>query len=78
MTENKPYQQTSDDVEQVKWDAIRSTRSILLEEADNLVSTALDKGIEATKCRQYRQALRDIPQTHSDPDDVIWPEKPTV
>ncbi|MBM5036718.1 phage tail assembly chaperone [Vibrio parahaemolyticus] len=26
----------------------------------------------------YRQALRDIPQTYSNPDDVVWPEKPTI
>ncbi len=26
----------------------------------------------------YRQSLRDIPQTYPNPDDVIWPEKPTI
>lgn len=24
----------------------------------------------------YRQALRDLPQTYSDPDAVAWPEPP--
>ena len=24
----------------------------------------------------YRQALRDITETYSSPDDVVWPEKP--
>ncbi|UJX33021.1 phage tail assembly chaperone (plasmid) [Vibrio parahaemolyticus] len=27
---------------------------------------------------EYRQALRDIPQTYSNPDDVAWPVKPTI
>lgn len=26
----------------------------------------------------YRQELRDIPQTYSNPDDVVWPEKPSL
>lgn len=26
----------------------------------------------------YTQALADIPQTYSNPDDVIWPTKPTL
>lgn len=78
MTDKTPYQQTKEDVDQVKWNAIRSSRSILLKEADNLVSIALDKNEDATLFREYRQALRDIPQKYSEPDDVIWPEKPTV
>lgn len=27
---------------------------------------------------EYRQALRDIPQAYSNPDDVVWPVKPTL
>jgi len=34
-----------------------------------------DKKAEFTT---YRQLLRDIPQTYNNPDDVIWPEKPTI
>lgn len=26
----------------------------------------------------YRQALRDIPQNVGNPDDVVWPTKPTI
>ncbi|OBU32247.1 tail fiber assembly protein [Photobacterium kishitanii] len=26
----------------------------------------------------YRQALRDIPQTYDNPDDIVWPTKPTI
>lgn len=26
--------------------------------------------------RDYRDAIRDIPTTYEDPDDVVWPTKP--
>ncbi|HGF7152619.1 TPA: tail fiber assembly protein [Vibrio mimicus] len=26
----------------------------------------------------YRNRLRNIPQTYSDPDDVVWPTKPEI
>ena len=27
--------------------------------------------------KTYRQALRDVPQNNSDPDDITWPEEPS-
>jgi hypothetical protein len=27
--------------------------------------------------RVYRQALRDLPETITDPADILWPEPPT-
>ncbi|QUM91214.1 hypothetical protein HWV03_21830 [Moritella sp. 36] len=59
-------------------DSVKSVRSTLCKEADILVNTALDKGVDATPFRQYRQALRDIPQTFSDPEAVTWPVKPSL
>lgn len=72
------FHQESELANQTKWDDIRFTRSRLLVEADNLVNQALDKGCDVTEIRHYRQSLRDIPQTYDNPDDVVWPEKPTV
>lgn len=60
------------------WKAIKSIRKTLLVEADGLVNTAEDKGVDAAPYRQYRQALRDIPQTFSDPEAVTWPVKPSL
>lgn len=57
---------------------IRDERAGLLVEADNLVNRALDNNLDATPFRQYRQALRDIPQTFSDVQDVVWPQKPSL
>lgn len=59
-------------------DSVKSVRSTLCKEADNLVNSAQDKGLDTTAFRQYRQALRDIPQTFSDPEAVTWPVKPSL
>ncbi|MGF1716105.1 phage tail assembly chaperone [Photobacterium chitinilyticum] len=50
----------------------------LLKEADNLVNIAEDNDFDTAPFRQYRQALRDIPQTYSNPEDVVWPQKPSL
>lgn len=57
---------------------LRLKRQPLLLEADHLVEKALDQGKDATPFRQYRQALRDIPQTFTNPDEVVWPQKPSL
>lgn len=36
---------------------------------------SVDKKSEFTA---YRQVLRDIPQTYDNPDDIVWPTKPTI
>ncbi|CAK1790376.1 Tail fiber assembly protein [Vibrio crassostreae] len=53
-------------------------RDDLLIEADRMVQIALDKNVDETPFRQYRQALRDIPQTYTNPEDVVWPQKPSL
>lgn len=72
------FQQDDELITQSKWANVRDTRSLLLKEADKLVNIANDSGVDIALYRQYRQALRDIPQTYSNPDDVVWPEKPAV
>ncbi|XNS87586.1 phage tail assembly chaperone [Vibrio cyclitrophicus] len=53
-------------------------RDRLMVDADHLVNTAMDMELDVTLFRQYRQALRDIPQTYSNPEDVVWPQKPSL
>ena len=57
------------------WEEIRSKRELLLKDSDwtQLADAQVDKQEWAT----YRQALRDIPQTYANPNDVVWPTKPT-
>lgn len=56
------------------WDIIRNKRDILLTKSD--ISQLADFPGDKAAWSAYRQALRDIPQTYSDPDDVIWPTPP--
>lgn len=63
--------------ERSKWTLIRQKRNRLLAECDwtQVPDAPLDeKRREAW--RQYRQALRDIPQRFERADDVAWPECP--
>jgi len=57
-----------------KWNEIRSKRNGFLSQSD---WTQLDDSKENKEAWAiYRQELRDIPQTFSNPDSVIWPSKP--
>ena len=60
-----------------KWKEIKAKRNGLLKESDWAVlpdSPLSEEDIELVK--QYRQALRDLPQTYSNPDEVVFPNKP--
>ena len=57
-----------------KWNEIRSKRNGFLSQSD---WTQLDDSRENKEAwATYRQELRDIPQTFSTPESVIWPSKP--
>lgn len=58
------------------WDEIRLRRDNLLRIADVLINKALDTGDDPAALRQYRQALRDLPQSTDNPDVIVWPVKP--
>ena len=59
---------------QQKWNEIRSRRNSFLSQSD---WTQLEDSKESKESWAiYRQELRDIPQTFSTPEDVIWPSKP--
>jgi len=82
QTFDRPYtQQELDRIveipDEVKWDRIRTKRNQLLGESDYIMFP--DITITAEKKEEwttYRQSLRDIPQTFSNPDDVTYPDKP--
>ncbi|WP_192889643.1 phage tail assembly chaperone [Vibrio bathopelagicus] len=61
-----------------RWTEIRAIREGKLKVADTLLEAAIDAGFSEAPFRQYRQALRDIPQTYSNPEDVVWPQKPSL
>lgn len=60
-------------------DEARTQRDKLLEETD--WTQVLDAPIDAATreaYRAYRQALRDIPQQEGFPENISWPELPSV
>ena len=61
-------------IAQEKWNEIRSIRNGFLVQSD---WTQLDDSRENKEAWAiYRQELRDIPQTFSTPESIIWPSKP--
>ena len=60
------------------WDDVRSSRDGLLAACDWTMAAdaPLDEPTREA-WRDYRQALRDVPETFASPDDVVWPTKPS-
>ena len=62
-----------------QWELIRKERDILLSECDWIVIKSQESGKDIPKdWKTYRQALRDITNAFSSPDEVIFPEPPTA
>jgi hypothetical protein len=59
------------------WAAVRTERDRLLVESDwtQMPDSPLN-GEQKNAWADYRQTLRDIPQTQDDPDSIVWPETP--
>lgn len=57
----------------VPLEQVRAYRNVLLAETDWWANSDLTMTAEQTA---YRQALRDITNTYSSLDDVVWPTKP--
>ena len=71
---------TPEQILQDKWNRIRAKRNQLLQETD--IYMLVDKfetltAEQQAELKAYRQALRDLPQTYSNPDDVVFPAKPS-
>lgn len=81
MSEQHNYgRPVSDIVTESKWASVRTIRDARLKGTDWIVIQSQEAGVAIPdKWKVYRQALRDIPETFkSDPDAVVWPEKPTI
>jgi len=55
------------------WAGIRGERDNLLAATDWWAVS--DRAMSSDETN-YRQALRDVPQTFANPEDVVWPTKP--
>ena len=56
------------------WDMIKRKRNKLLSQSD--YTQMPDWPGDKTAWAEYRQALRDITTTFSDPNEVVWPKAP--
>ena len=64
---------TDTQIQNKKWESIRSQRNYLLAQTDWRASSDLTL---SDAWKTYRQALRDI-TTQTDPDNITWPTKPS-
>lgn len=62
----------------IRWQEVRAERDKLLREADVMINKATDNSLDTELLRQYRQALRNLPQNNSDPLSINWPDKPII
>ena len=57
--------------------ALREVRNVKLTETDWVITMHKELGTNIPAAlKTYRQALRDITDTYTSLDDVVWPEKP--
>ena len=58
---------------------VRLERNKLLSDTDHLIQSDYPISYEKKQeIKVYRQALRDIPQQDGFPDNIVWPDKPTI
>ena len=56
-------------------DDIRASRNSLLGTSDHNVADDMPEAVKK-EWTDYRQALRDLPESVENSEDVVWPEKP--
>jgi len=62
--------------EPTTWESIRIKRDQLIRESDwTMIPGAT---VDQAQWAAYRQILRDLPQTYTNPEDVVWPAKPST
>jgi hypothetical protein len=60
----------------VTWNTIRSKRDQLIRDTDwTMIPGAT---VDQAQWAAYRQILRDLPQTYTNPEDVVWPVQPST
>ena len=57
-----------------EWVNVRTRRNRALKKSDVM---ALQDRVMTDEQKTYRQALRDLPKTQSDPFNITWPTKPS-
>ena len=58
------------------WKCVRKQRDTLIAETDWTQGSDVPVTLK-NKWNTYRQALRDVPQNNTDPENITWPTKPS-
>lgn len=58
----------------IKWASIRAERDALLASSDWMANSDVTM---SEAWASYRQSLRDLPSSQSDPDDIVFPTEPS-
>ena len=74
-TASKDTDQLAADILARKWASIREQRDTKLAKSD--WRSMPDSPTMSSAWKTYRQALRDLPASESDPDDITWPTEPS-
>jgi hypothetical protein len=67
----------AEELTKMKWFSVRSLRDKLIVGTD--YTQVRDSPLNEEKIQEfstYRQALRDLPASTDNPDDIVWPVKP--
>lgn len=64
------------DQKSAKWVEIREERNKKLQKLDHVIDIAFENEFRlSSEFKEYRQALRDIPESFDDPFNITWPEE---
>lgn len=67
---------TADEQQATEAATLRAQRDALADRTSREINRLEDAGKDATAWRQYRIALRNVPEQEGFPFDVTWPEQP--
>ena len=73
-TPSKDTDQLAADILAGKWAAIRTQRDTLMAQSDWMAMP--DSPAISDAWTAYRTALRNLPASQADPDDIVWPTAP--
>tara|TARA_R110000803_G_scaffold26584_1_gene62727 strand:- start:1087 stop:1470 length:384 start_codon:yes stop_codon:yes gene_type:complete len=73
-TPSKDTDQLAADILAGKWAAIRTQRDKLMAQSDWMAMP--DSPAMSDPWTAYRTALRNLPASQADPDDIVWPTAP--
>lgn len=73
-TPSKDTDQLAADELAAKWASVRNERDSKLAATDWMANSDVTM---SSAWKTYRQALRDLPASESDPDDITWPTEPS-